>query len=44
MASMFLGNALGCVAILLIAAWKRSRRRRRRSSPDGLNFLTCRDS
>ncbi len=30
MASMFLGNALGCGAILLIAAWKRSRHRRRR--------------
>jgi len=25
MASMFLGNAVGCGAILLIAAWKRSR-------------------
>src|SRR6266849_9177790 len=30
MASLFLGNALGCAAILLIAAWKRSRHRRRR--------------
>src|SRR6266849_1714694 len=30
MASMFLGNALGCGAILLIAAWKRFRHRRRR--------------
>jgi uncharacterized protein with PQ loop repeat len=28
MASLFLGNALGCAAILLIAAWKRSRHRR----------------
>jgi hypothetical protein len=27
MASVFLGNALGCGAILLIAAWKRSRHR-----------------
>src|SRR2546427_8224080 len=30
MASLFLGNALGCAAILLIAAHKRSRHRRRR--------------
>jgi len=30
MASLFLGNALGCGAILLIAAWKRSRHRTRR--------------
>jgi len=30
MASVFLGNAAGCGAILLIAAWKRSRNRRRR--------------
>ena len=30
MASMFLGNAIGCSAILLIAAWKRSQYRRRR--------------
>jgi hypothetical protein len=29
MASVFLGNAAGCGAILLIAAWKRSRHRRR---------------
>jgi len=29
MASMFLGNALGCGTILLIAAWKRSLHRRR---------------
>jgi hypothetical protein len=29
MASLFLSNALGCAAILLIAAWKRSRHRRR---------------
>jgi len=29
MASVFLGNAAGCGAILLIAAWKRSRNRRR---------------
>jgi hypothetical protein len=29
MASMFLGNALGCIAILVIAAWKRSLRRKR---------------
>jgi hypothetical protein len=29
MASMFLGNALGCGAILLIVAWKRVRYRRR---------------
>jgi hypothetical protein len=29
MASVFLGNAAGCGAILLIAAWKRSRYRRR---------------
>ena len=31
MASLFLGNALGCGTILLIAAWKRSRHRRRRT-------------
>jgi hypothetical protein len=30
MASLFLGNAIGCAAILLIAAWKRSRHRARR--------------
>jgi hypothetical protein len=30
MASVFLGNALGCAAILLIAGYKRSRHRRRR--------------
>jgi hypothetical protein len=29
MASLFLSNALGCGAILLIAGWKRSRHRRR---------------
>jgi hypothetical protein len=29
MASLFLGNAIGCGAILLIAAWKRSQHRRR---------------
>jgi hypothetical protein len=29
MASVFLGNAAGCGAILVIAAWKRSRHRRR---------------
>jgi hypothetical protein len=29
MAFLFLGNALGCCAILLIAAWKRSLRRKR---------------
>jgi PQ loop repeat len=29
MAFLFLGNALGCVAILMIAAWKRSLHRRR---------------
>ena len=34
MASVFLGNAIGCGAILLIAAWKRSRHRRRRISGD----------
>ena len=34
MASLFLGNALGCGVILLIAAWKRGRHRRRRQ--DGL--------
>ena len=32
MASVFLGNALGCGAIILIAAWKRSQHRRRRIS------------
>ncbi len=32
MAAMFLGNAAGCTAILLIGAWKRSRYR---SSPEG---------
>jgi hypothetical protein len=31
MASVFLGNALGCVAILLIAGWKRLTHRRRAS-------------
>jgi hypothetical protein len=30
MASVFLSNAIGCGAILLIAAWKRSQHRRRR--------------
>ena len=30
MASVFLSNALGCVAILSIAAWKRSQHRCRR--------------
>ena len=30
MASVFMGNATGCGAILLIAAWKRSRHRRER--------------
>ena len=30
MASVFTGNAVGCGAILLIAAWKRSRHRRER--------------
>ena len=30
MAAIFLGNAIGCGAILLITAWKRSRHRRRR--------------
>src|SRR5262249_34388631 len=30
MASLFLGNVLGCGAILLIASWKRARHRRRR--------------
>jgi hypothetical protein len=30
MASVFLGNVIGCGAILLIAAWKRSQYRRRR--------------
>jgi hypothetical protein len=31
MASVFLGNAMGCAAVLLIAAWKRSSHRRQRS-------------
>jgi hypothetical protein len=30
MASVFLTNAAGCAAILLIAGWKRARHRRRR--------------
>jgi hypothetical protein len=30
MASVFLSNAVGCIAILLIAAWKRARHRSRR--------------
>jgi len=34
MASLFLSNALGCGAILLIAAWKRSQHRRRRIEED----------
>jgi hypothetical protein len=29
MASMFLGNAFGCGAVLLIAAWNRSRHHNR---------------
>jgi predicted nucleic acid-binding protein len=29
MASVFLGNVIGCGSILLIAAWKRSQQRRR---------------
>jgi len=29
MASVFLSNAIGCAAILVITAWKRSRHRRR---------------
>jgi len=29
LASMFLANAVGCAAILLIGAWKRSRHRHR---------------
>jgi hypothetical protein len=29
MASMFLANSLGCTAILLVGAWKRSRHRNR---------------
>jgi hypothetical protein len=29
MAAMFLANAVGCSAILLIGAWKRSRNRNR---------------
>jgi hypothetical protein len=35
MASLFLSNALGCGAILAIAAWKRSRHRSRASPPAG---------
>ena len=31
MASVFLGNAMGCGAILLIAGWKRVRHRRRQT-------------
>jgi len=27
MAALFLGNAIGCTAVVLIAAWKRSRHR-----------------
>jgi len=30
MASVFIGNAIGCSAILLIAAWKRTRHSRGR--------------
>ena len=33
MASLFLSNCLGCGAVLLIAAWKRSGHRRRSSGP-----------
>jgi quercetin dioxygenase-like cupin family protein len=44
MASLFLSNALGCGAILLIAGWKRSRHRRRRieqaAQPAGTTFKT----
>ena len=29
LAAMFLGNAVGCAAILLVGAWKRARHRRR---------------
>ena len=35
MASMFLGNAFGCGAVLLIAIWKRSRHRDRRIRETG---------
>ena len=32
MASVFLGNALGCATILVLAGWKRTRHRRRRNA------------
>jgi hypothetical protein len=34
MAVMFAGNAIGCIAILLIGAWKRAQRRQRQSGRD----------
>jgi hypothetical protein len=37
MASLFLSNALGCGAILLIAGWKRSQHRRRRCAAGQAN-------
>src|SRR5215813_5252264 len=37
MASVFTGNAIGCGAILLIAAWKRSRHRRERVEETVMN-------
>jgi hypothetical protein len=40
MASMFLGNAVGCAAVLFIAAWKRSRHRsrtRQKTTADGVS-------
>ena len=43
MASVFLGNAAGCGAILLIAAWKRSRHRRRRIEEMVLPALEVRE-
>lgn len=37
LAAMFLGNAVGCAAILLVGAWKRARHRRR-SRDEALYF------
>jgi len=35
MASLFLGNAIGCAAVVLIAAWKRSQHRADRAAAHG---------
>jgi uncharacterized membrane protein len=42
MAAMFLGNALGCATILLIATWKRSRHHNRQIEDARRNALPAR--